>query len=400
MKVANTRSAQTYCPNRTEFDTTELPYYSSHMTTPQNHTPRSQPQCAKHSRTPSRHSCTHVIPAKAGIRAPDRHPSVPHSRRHSCTRLPSFPHPPTSFPRRRESARPREATAFRFLSQSPPAARADAKLAVDGNRHNATEFYEPQRKLVPARTRARRSQHGGRRWVVQRPRERCVPSRHSRTLSTSFPHPPSSFPRRRESARPCDATAFRSLPNRRVQQEPAATHRRRKSTQCDRIQQSTTKTRARARGVPLLRVSSPMRPSRTHPRHSRTPSRHSREGGNLHARARQRRSASFPNRRTQQEPMPNPPSTEIDTIRQRSTNHNGNSCPRARRPPVARLQPNASVSHSTPVLPALNHVIPALNHVIPALNHVIPAPTLVIPAKAGIPPSAIDQRTGPMKRAV
>ena len=27
--------------------------------------------------------------------------------------------------------------------------------AVDGNRHNATESDEPQRKLVPARTRAR-----------------------------------------------------------------------------------------------------------------------------------------------------------------------------------------------------------------------------------------------------
>ena len=66
--------------------------------------------------------------------------------------------------------------------------------------------------------------------------------------------------------------------------------------------------------------------------------------------------------------MPLPPSIEIDTMRQSSTNHNENSCPRVTR---ARA--------TTPT-----HVIPAPTNVIPAPTNVIPAPTNVIPAKAGI----------------
>ncbi len=114
--------------------------------------------------------------------------------RHSRTLSTSFPHPPTSFPRRRESACPRETTAFRLLSQSPRGARADTKPAVDGNRHNATEFYEPQRKLVPARAREAFPT-----WCTTLGRSKTA---RERRPSTSFPHPPTSFPRRRESLRP------------------------------------------------------------------------------------------------------------------------------------------------------------------------------------------------------
>ena len=57
--------------------------------------------------------------------------------------------------------------------------------------------------------------------------------------------------------------------------------------------------------------------------------------------------------------FPNPPSTEIDTIRQSPTKHNENSCPR--------------VAHTR-----------ARGNGFPAPNHVIPVPSHVIPAKAGI----------------
>ena len=72
----------------------------------------------------------------------------------------------------------------------------------------------------------------------------------------------------------------------------------------------------------------------------------------------------LPNRRPQQEPTPNPPSTEIDTMRQSSTNHNGNSCPRARRPPVARLQPNAFVPHSSLSFPYSTPSVPSPSSVL------------------------------------
>ena len=103
---------------------------------------------------------------------------------------------------------------------------------------------------------------------------------------------------------------------------------------------------------------------RSFQRHSHTQPRHSREGGNPRARARQRRSVSFPNRRAEQEPAANSPSTGINTIRQDAAERNENSCACARG-----------------VFP---HVIPApcLRH---SHTHVIPTPTHVIPAKAGIP---------------
>ncbi len=68
----------------------------------------------------------------------------PHARNvptpnHLSRRPSARPHPPTSFPRRRES------TPLR------PNPRRDGPPAVDGNRHNPTESDEPQRKLVPAR---------------------------------------------------------------------------------------------------------------------------------------------------------------------------------------------------------------------------------------------------------
>ena len=133
--------------------------------------------------------------------------------RHSRSLSTSFPHPPSSFlhspssfPRRRESPRPGEATAFRFLSQSPRGARTGGKLDVDGNRHNATGCSRVQRKLVRARAR------GIFPHVIPAPclRHSHTHPRHSREAfpPTSFPLPvyviPTllpSFPRRRESPR-------------------------------------------------------------------------------------------------------------------------------------------------------------------------------------------------------
>ena len=56
------------------------------------------------------------------------------------------------------------------------------------------------------------------------------------------------------------------------------------------------------------------------PPHDRTHPRHSREGGNLPRYV-----------QTLEETALLPPSTEIDTMRQSSTSHNGNSCPRVTR---------------------------------------------------------------------
>ncbi len=112
------------------FDKTELTYYHRTMTTPQNHIPRRQPQCTKHPTCQPRHSATQTVA---------RHPT----------------------PNRRA---PQETT------PNSPSAKFDRM------RHNPTESHTMQRKLVPARTRAR--------------------------------HPLPSFPRRRESSCP---PAFRSF---------------------------------------------------------------------------------------------------------------------------------------------------------------------------------------------
>ena len=167
-------------------------------TTPQNHTPRSQPQCAKHAACRPRHS------ARPTVTRPFRIQPRP-----SRTLSTSFLHPPTSFPRRRESACPCETTAFRFLPNRHPQQEPmpnPPSTEIDTMRQDSAEYNENSCPRGHAHARARHSRHGGRRWVVQRPRGRGAPPRHSRTLSTSFPHPPTSFPRRRESARPCDAT--------------------------------------------------------------------------------------------------------------------------------------------------------------------------------------------------
>ena len=134
--------------------------------------------------------------------------------------------------------------------------------AVDRNRHNATESDEPQRKLVPARARARGN---------------GVPFL---SLCTGCPQ----------------AAAGWTLRHSRVGRNPsrcvhtpdkdAPSCRRRKSTQCDRVQRTTTKTRARARGngVPFLSPGMEIAPSPAAGwtlRHSRTHPRHSRVGENL-----------------------------------------------------------------------------------------------------------------------
>ena len=168
----------------------------------------------------------------APLRARNRHPSVSHPPT-------SFVHPPTSFPRRRESARPRETTAFRLLSQSPRGARADTKLAVDGNRHNATEFSRVQRKLVPARARGvpnmvydvgsfKDREGEASLLVIPAP---CL--RHSREGGNLRARA-----RQRRSA---------SFPIAACNKSRCQTRRRRKSTQCDRVLRTTTETRARAR---------------------------------------------------------------------------------------------------------------------------------------------------------
>ena len=199
-------------------------------------------------------------------------------------------------------------------------------------------------------------------------------------LSTSFPHPPTSFPRRRESPR-CVHT-------------PEATALLPPSTEIDTMRQSSTKHNEN---------SCPPAPARTRQRHS---------VGFLPAwiaaGSSQRiglyvipaLSTSFPRRResprcvhTPEATALLPPSTEIDTMRQSSTKHNENSCP----PAPARTRQRHSVGFLPAwiaagssqriglyVIPAPTHVIPTPTHVIPAPTHVIPAPTHVIPAKAGI----------------
>ena len=111
--------------------------------------PTTAPAGPPHDHTHPRHSphsptsfptLTHVIPTLTHV-IPHTHPR--HSP-HSPTSFPhsptSFPHSPTSFPRRRESP-----------PLCPNSRRDSPPPAVDRNRHNETEFDEPQQKLVPAR---------------------------------------------------------------------------------------------------------------------------------------------------------------------------------------------------------------------------------------------------------
>ena len=160
----------------------------------------------------------------------------------------SFPHSPSSFPRRRESPRPCEATAFRFLSQSPRRARTGGKLAVAGNRQDATGYSRAQRKLVRARTRETFFQRHSHTTPVIPTLPLVIPAKAGIPAPVRGNGVPFPFP-----------IAARSK-NRRQ------TRRRRESTQCDRMQQSATKTRA-------------------HTRARHFPPRHSREGGNPRARS-------------------------------------------------------------------------------------------------------------------
>ena len=196
----------------------------------------------------------------------------------------SFPHSPSSFPRRRESPRPCEATAFRFLSQSPRGARTGGKLAVDGNRHNATGCSRAQRKLVRARARGiflhiipkstisnasldvdgnRNNPTGCSRAQRKLVRARTRERRFFNVIPTLLP----SFPRRRESPRPCEATAFRFLSQSprgaRTGGKLAVDGNRHNATGCSRAQRKLV--RARARGVFPHVIPAPcLRHSHTH----------------------------------------------------------------------------------------------------------------------------------------
>ena len=87
---------------------------------------------------------------------------------------PSFPHPPTSFPRRRESGRGNDGVSA--VSSTPSSPHICAR--------NLTH-------CAPAR--ARDASHS------PRLRHSRTHTRHIPHPPTSFPHPPTSFPRRRES---------------------------------------------------------------------------------------------------------------------------------------------------------------------------------------------------------
>ena len=148
------------------------------------------------------------------------------------------------------------------------------------------------------------------------------------------------------------------------------------STGIDTMRQSPTNHNgnscAHARGMPGATradgsVSASMTPVRprsrsTAPSHviptpthviSCTRPRHSREGGNLPLRPNSRRDG------------PLPPSTEIDTMRQSPTNHNENSCPRARATApthvTSRTLPH-HIPHPPTSYPAPSHVI---SHTLP-----------------------------------
>ncbi len=114
----------------------------------------------------------------------------------------------------------------------------------------------------------------------------CARSSIPAHLLPSFPHPPTSFPRRRES------TPLRPNP-RRDGHPPALYKIRRKSTESDKI---LTETRARAGIEERAREASPgllglgLRFVSPFPCARGIPSRHSREGGNPRARP---RSVSF-----------------------------------------------------------------------------------------------------------
>ena len=288
-------------------------------------------------------------------------PSRTHPR-HSCTPPRHSRTLSTSFPRRRESPCPCEATAFRFLPQSPRAAGASDKPAADGNRHNATGYNRAQRKLVPARarTRARCSQHGGRRWVVQRPRERRP--------SSSFPHPVYVIPAKAGICAPARGNGI-PLPSPIAARSKSRhqTPRRRKSTQCDRIQQSTTKTRARA--CAHTREATAFRFLPQSPPAARSDTKPAVDGNRHNA-------TEFYE-----------PQRKLVPAREASP------CCAS---PAQRVRPALKpvIPILNPVRPALKPVIRALKPVIRALNLVIPAPTHVIPAKAGIPvPAPAAKRT-------
>ena len=117
-------------------------------------------------------SFPHPLPSFPHTPTRHSHTYSRHSRtqpRHSPTQPRHIPHPPTSFPRRRESKHPcialdrteptyyhrtmttqRNHVPGRHLAIRNPQS-AMPQLAVDRNRHNATESDEPQRKLVLAR---------------------------------------------------------------------------------------------------------------------------------------------------------------------------------------------------------------------------------------------------------
>ena len=155
--------------------------------------------------------------------------SLLHRPRHSHTPSTSLPHPTTSFPRRRESIPPCIAfdkTELPYYprhmdtprNRSPRRHRAipNSQSAIfnppnspstesDRMQHNPTRCYSVLRKLVPARTRARRPPSRRADTREASPPVTPVPTSfpHSPTSfphsPTSFPHPPTSFPRRRES---------------------------------------------------------------------------------------------------------------------------------------------------------------------------------------------------------
>ncbi len=159
--------------------------------------------------------------------------------------------------------------------------------------------------------------------------------RHSRTHAIpapthAIPAPTYVIPAKAGIHPPATALPKRQPPSRRLQ----------KSTQCDRVRRTTTKTRARACA---------------------------------HARERQRHSISLLPKRQ----PPFPPATKTDRIRQKPTETRARAFPNSR----------ARASYRTHIILAPTHVIPTLTYVTPTPTYVIPTPTYVIPTPTYVTPT-------------